>query len=154
MALELLSRLLALVAVAAFTWIFATGRLPVIPAGRWTVAALFALGLGMCTLAGLRDGTGTDAPQAPWLTTAFSALGVAAMAILLAALVGLSWRVAVLGLAAVIGSSWLLALGVALCAGLASAPSGLVTLVAGGFVAFVTWRLATGARAATMRAAI
>jgi hypothetical protein len=153
MALELLSRLLAVAALMALTWIFAVGRLPIIPAGRWTVAALFALGLGMCTLAGMRDGTGAAELQPAWLTTIFSALGVAAMAILLAALVGLSWRVAVVGLAAVIGSSWLLALGFAVAVGLPSAPSGVVTLVVGGFVAFLTWRLAIGAHAPLLRAA-
>jgi hypothetical protein len=153
MALELLSRLLALVAVVAFTWIFASGRLPVIPAGRWTVAALFAVGLGMCTLAGVRDGiTGADL-QPTWLTTAFSALGFAALAILLAALVGLSWRVAVVGLAAVIGALWLVALGFAVAVGLPSAPSGVVTLVVGGVVAFLTRLLAVGARAPLLRAA-
>jgi hypothetical protein len=153
MALELLSRLLAVAAVGAFTWIFAAGRLPVVPGGRWTVAAMFAFGLGMCTLAGVRDGIGGAELQPTWLTTLFSALGVAAMAILIAALVGLSWQVAVVGLAAVMGLSWLLALGFAVAVGLPSAPTGVVTLVAGGVVAFLTWRLASGARAPLLRAA-
>src|SRR6185312_5320582 len=95
---------------------------------RWTVSALFALGLAMCTVAGTRDGIGPDAFQPNWLATAFTALGITAMAVLLAALAGLSWRLASAALAIVIGLNWLLALADAFGAGLQTVPSGVLTL--------------------------
>jgi hypothetical protein len=59
MAVELTSRILAILAAVAFSWVLSGRQLPLVPRGRWTVAALFAVGLGMCTLAGTRDGMGT-----------------------------------------------------------------------------------------------
>jgi len=63
MVVEITSRVLAVIAALAFTLVFTTGRLPVIPKGRWTVIALFALGLAMCTAVGTRDGLGTSLAQ-------------------------------------------------------------------------------------------
>jgi hypothetical protein len=139
MAIELTSRLLAVIAVAAFTWILRTGRLPLIPTGRWTVVTVFGLGLAMCTVAGTRDAIGTTVIQPGWLTAAFVGLGVAGVTVLLLGLVGLNWRVAVAALGLIIGASWLAAFGYALYAGLDSAVSGAVTFVLSAGVAVAVW---------------
>jgi hypothetical protein len=129
MAIEIASRLPAVVAAVAFTLVFTTGRLSIVPRGRWTVVSLFAIGLVMCTLAGMRDGLGTTLNQPEWLTTAFTALGFSAFGVLLAVLIGLNWRIGVVGLAVVISASWLLALWYEVFAGLDTALVGIGTLL-------------------------
>lgn len=141
MAIEIVSRSLAVLAAVAFTWVLATGRLPVVPQGRWTVAALFALGLGMCTIAGTRDGIGISSTQPDWLTGVFAALGITAFGVLLGVVFGLNWRLAVAALAVVVAASWLLALGYAIYAGLGTAPSGVITLVVAAIASLAIWRL-------------
>ncbi len=73
-------------AAVAFTLVFSTGRLPGIPKGRWTIVALFALGLAMCTVA-IRDGLGTTSSSPAWLTISLTTLGISAFAVL-AAVIG------------------------------------------------------------------
>ncbi|HTI29871.1 MAG TPA: hypothetical protein VL687_05905 [Methylomirabilota bacterium] len=144
MAIELASRVLAVVTAVAFTIVLTTGRLPIIPKGRWTVVALFALGLGMCTVAGTRDGLGTSLAPPGWLSATLAALGISAFVVLLAVLLGLDWRAGVAGLGLLIGSSWALVLGYAVVAGLETAPLGLATLVVAAGAAFAVWRLPHG----------
>jgi hypothetical protein len=129
MAIEIVSRVLAVFAAIGFTLVFTTGRLPIIPKGRWTVVALFAVGLGMCTVAGMRDELGATLSQPAWLTGVFTALGFSAFGVLLAVLIGMSWRIGVVGLAVLIGASWILALGWAVYAGLDTALLGVATLL-------------------------
>ena len=140
MAVELTSRILAVLAAVAFSWVLSGRQLPVIPRGRWTVAALFAIGLGMCTLAGTRDGMGTTLTQPAWLTAVFAGLGVAALAVLLGVIIGLNWRVGVVSLAIVTASSWLLALAYGIYLGLDSTVSGVIALVATAVAALFAWR--------------
>jgi hypothetical protein len=144
MAIEIASRLLAVIAAVAFTLVFTTGRLPVIPKGRWTVVALFTLGLAMCTVAGTRDGLGTTLTHPAWLTISLTALGISAFAVLVAVLIGFNWRIGAALLGVVIAASWLLALGYAVYAGLDSAPLGVATLVVAAGTAFTAWRLPAG----------
>jgi len=140
MAVELTSRILAILAAAAFSWVLSGRQLPLVPRGRWTVAALFAVGLGMCTLAGTRDGVGTTLTQPAWLTAVFAGLGVAALAVLLGVIIGLNWRVGVVSLAIFTASSWLLALGYGIYLGLDSTVSGVIALVVAAAVALFAWR--------------
>jgi hypothetical protein len=142
MTIEIASRLLAVIAAVAFTLVFTTGRLPVIPRGRWTVVALFTLGLAMCTVAGTRDGLGTTLTHPAWLTISLSTLGISAFGVLVAVLIGFNWRIGAALLGVVITASWLLALGYAAYAGLDSAPLGLATLVVAVGASFAAWRLA------------
>jgi len=138
---EIASRVLAVVAAVAFSWVLTGRELPLVPRGRWTVAVLFALGLGMCTLAGTRDGIGTTTlTQAAWLSSVLAVLGVAAAAVTLSVIIGLSWRVGVVALAIATAGSWLLALGYGIYAGLDTAASGVVTLVVAAATALVVWR--------------
>jgi hypothetical protein len=139
MVVEIISRVLAVIAAAAFTFVFTTGRLPMIPKGRWTVATLFALGLAMCTVAGTRDGLGTSLAQPAWLTAVFTALGFSSVALLLAVLVGLNWRIGVVGLAGLIATSWLLAFGGGIYSGLDTAPSAMATVVVAAGASFAVW---------------
>jgi hypothetical protein len=140
MAVELTSRILAVLAAVAFSWVLSGRHLPVIPRGRWSVVALFALGLGMCTVAGTRDGIGTALTQPAWLTAVFAGLGVAALAVLLGVIIGLNWRAGVVSLAIVTASSWVLALGYGIYLGLDSAVSGVITLVVAAAAALYAWR--------------
>ena len=141
MAIEIASRVLAVVAAMAFTAVLTTGRLPIIPRGRWTVVALFALGLGMCTLAGMRDELGTTVALPGWLNASLAALGIAAFGVLVAVLVGLDWRIGVTGLGLLIATSWALVLGYAIFAGLETAPLGAATVVVAAGAALAVWRL-------------
>ena len=140
MAVELTSRILAVLAAVAFSWVLSGRQLPLVPRGRWTVAALFAVGLGMCTLAGTRDGMGTTLTQPTWLAAVFAGLGVAALAVLLAVMIGLNWRAGVVSLAIVTASSWLLALGYGVYLGLDSTVSGVIALVVAAAAALFAWR--------------
>jgi hypothetical protein len=151
MAIELASRVLAVVAAMAFTVVLTTGRLPIIPKGRWTVVALFALGLGMCTLAGTRDGLGTTVAPPGWLNASLAALGISAFTLLVAVLVGLDWRIGVTGLGLLVASSWALVLGYAIFAGLATAPLGLATLAVAAGAALAVWRLPHRRLSSTMQ---
>jgi len=139
MVVEITSRVLAVIAALAFTLVFTTGRLPVIPKGRWTVIALFALGLAMCTAVGTRDGLGTSLAQPTWLAAVFTALGFSSAGLLLAVLVGLNWRIGVVGLAGTIAASWLLALGFAVYSGADTALLGMATLVVAAGASFAVW---------------
>jgi len=140
MVVEIASRVLAVVAAVAFSWVLTGRELPLVPRGRWTVAVLFALGLGMCTLAGTRDGIGTTLTQAAWLSSVLAVLGVAAAAATLSVIIGLSWRVGVVALAIATAGSWLLALSYGIYAGLDTAASGVVTLLVAAAAALVVWR--------------
>jgi hypothetical protein len=148
MAIEIGSRLLAVIAAVAFTLVFTTGRLPVIPKGRWTVVALFTLGLAMCTVAGTRDGLGTTLAHPAWLTISLTisltTLGISAFAVLVAVLIGFNWRIGTALLGVAIAASWLLALAYAVYAGLDTAPFGLVTLAVAAGAGFAAWRLPEG----------
>jgi hypothetical protein len=141
MAIEIASRALAVVVAMAFTAVLTTGRLPVIPRGRWTVVSLFALGLGMCTLAGMRDGLGTALAPPGWLNATLAALGIAAFGVLLAVLVGLDWRIGVAGVGLLVASSWALVLGYAVFARLETAPLGVATLAVAAGAALAVWLL-------------
>jgi hypothetical protein len=114
--------------------------IPMLPDGRWSVFALFALGFGMCTVAGIRDGLGAPATTPSWLMVVNGAFGVLAIVSLAAVLVGFDWRVgsALLGLAVV--GSWLVALGYAISIGLPSALLGSITLVIATGAAVFIWR--------------
>ena len=140
MAVEIASRILAVGAAVAFSGVLTGRQLPLIPRGRWTVVVLLALGFGMCTLAGTRDGIGTTLTQPAWLTSVIALLGVAALAATLGVLIGMSWRVGVVALAIVTAGSWLLALGYGVYAGLDTTASGLATLVAAVAATLVAWR--------------
>lgn len=140
MVVEIASRILAVVAAVAFSWALTGRPLPLIPQGRWTVAVLLVLGFGMCTLAGTRDGIGTTLTQPAWLTSVLAVLGVAAAAVTLGVLIGLSWRVGVVAIAIATAGSWLLALGYGIYAGLDTAASGVVTLLVAVAAALVVWR--------------
>jgi hypothetical protein len=135
MSTEILSRLLTLAVVAGFAWVLARGRLPVIPPGRWTVAAFAAAGLGMCALAGIRDGIGADASLPAWLTTVFAGFGIGAAVVVLAVIVGVSWRIGILALAGLIAVNWAVAFGWAIASGAPAVVSGWITLAA----AAATW---------------
>jgi len=132
MLIELASRLLAVVAVVGFTLVLTTGRLPVVPKGRWTFVFLFALGLTMCTVAGMRDGLNTP-PTGSWETSVQTALGIAAFVLLLAVLIGFDWRFGVALLSVQMAASWMLALAQAASADPMRAGIGIATLA----VAFV-----------------
>jgi hypothetical protein len=149
MAIEIVSRLLTLAVVAAFAWLLARGRLPVVPPGRWTVAILFVAGLGMCTLAGIRDGIGPDSVQPDWLTTTFGALGIGAAAVLLAVILGLGWRMGTALLAGLIAFNWVLAFGYGWATGSASVGWGVVTLLAGAVIWLFVTRWSALPRAAS-----
>jgi hypothetical protein len=151
MAIEIASRLLAVIVAVAFTLVFASGRLPVIPRGRWTVVALFALGLAMCTLAGTRDGLGTTLAAPYWLTSTLAAFGIAATLTLIAVLVGLDWRLGVIGLGIAFAASWTVTLTYAIYAHLESAQLGVVTLVIAAAAAFAVWRLPHARLSSPMR---
>jgi hypothetical protein len=135
MTTEILSRLVAVVVVAGFAWLLADGRLPLIPAGRWTVLAFFVAGLGMCMLAGIRDGIGPGLTQPGWLAVVFTALGMLASVTVLAVLAGASWRLGVVVLGAVIAANWFLAFGYAFATGSDTVLSGAITLL----VAVAAW---------------
>ena len=143
MAIELSSRLLAVIATVGFTLVFTTGRLPVVPQGRWTFVVLFALGLTMCTVAGIRDGLDTPPFSGAWEASVQAALGIAAFALLLAVLVGLDWRLGVVLLGVQVAASWLLALGQALSNDPTRAGIGIATLATALVAASVTWRWST-----------
>lgn len=128
MALELISRLLAVVLAIAFTLALTRGQIPGIPKGIWTFLALFAVGFGLCTIGGIRDGLGTSVVSPTWLTVLNGGLGIASMLLLAAIPLGLSPRLGVALLAVAAGTSWLAALVFAISAGLSSAPLGIVTL--------------------------
>jgi hypothetical protein len=140
MALDIFSRLLAVVAAVAFASVLTHRSLPMLPPGRWTVFALFALGFGMCTIAGIRDGLGAPATTPLWLMVVNGVFGVLAIVSLAAVLVGFDWRLgsALLGLAVV--GSWLVALGYAIWIGLPSALLGISTLVVATGAAVFIWR--------------
>lgn len=140
MAVEITSRILAVTAAVAFTWVLTGRQLPFVPNGRWTVVALFALGLGMCTLAGIRDGVGTSLTQPAWLTGTLAAFGIAAFAVLVGVIVGLPWRIGVLALGLTTAGSWLLALGYGIYAGLDTAPSGVATVIVAAGASLIAWR--------------
>jgi hypothetical protein len=146
MAIEITSRLLALVTTVAFTLVLTTGQLAMIPKGRWTFVVLFGLGLTMCTVAGTRDGLGTALAQPGWLSAIFAAIGISASGLLIAVLIGLDWRLGVTLLGVQISASWLLALGYAVYAGRDDAVVGLATLALALGSAPITWRLATQGR--------
>jgi hypothetical protein len=154
MAVELSSRILAILAAAAFSWVLSGRQLPLVPRGRWTVAALFAVGLGMCTLAGTRDVMGPTLTQPAWLTAVFAGLGVAAAAVLLGVIIGLNWRVGVVSLAIVTASSWLLALGYGIYLGLDSTVSGVIALVVAAAAALFAWRAPRALHGASTAASI
>lgn len=140
MLVELASRLLAVLAAIAFTLVLTRREIPLIPKGRWTFVALFALGLGMCTIAGIRDGIGGSAASPPWLTAVNGIFGAAAVVLLVAVLLGFNWRVGVALLAAAVGGSWITALAFAITAGLPVAGTGIATLVIVlGCVTGLTW---------------
>jgi len=132
MGIELASRLLAVIAAVGFTLVLTTGRLPVVPKGRWTFVVLFALGLTMCTVAGIRDGISSP-PTGSWETSVQTALGIAAFALLLAVLIGFDWRLGIALLGIQMAASWLLALAQAASDDLMRAGIGIATLA----VAFV-----------------
>ncbi len=141
MVLEIVSRVLAVMAAVAFALVLAGQGVPLVPKGRWTVAVLFALGLVTCTVAGIRDGLGTSFVAPTWLTTVNAMLGVGAVVVLIAVLIGFSWRMGVALLAAAIGASWISALAFAITAGLPGVWMGIVTLlIALVSVALVAWR--------------
>jgi len=144
MAIEIASRVLAVMAVVAFTLVFSTGRLPVIPKGRWTMVALFTLGLAMCTVAGIRDGLGTTSSSPAWLTISLTTLGISAFAVLVAVLIGFNWRIGTALLGVAVAASWLLTLAYAVYAGLDTAPFGLATLAVAAGAGFAAWRLPEG----------
>lgn len=144
MAIDLVSRLLAVIAAVAFTWVLSGRQLPIIPAGRWTVAALFAIGLALCAVAGMRDDLGTGSAQPAWLVTTLSILGISAGIALLAVVVGANWRAGVLVLAAVTAASWVLTLGYAMYAGLDTAVSGAATLIVALGASLAAWRIPSG----------
>lgn len=140
MAAEIVSRLLAVLVAVGFTLILTTGRLPVVPKGRWTFVVLFALGLTMCTVAGIRDGLGTTPGAGSWETSMQTALGIAAFALLLAVLIGFDWRLGVLLLGVQIAASWMLALAQAASDDPGRAGIGIATLA----VAFVAATITLG----------
>jgi hypothetical protein len=144
MAIELATRLLAVIAAVAFTSVLSGRQLPIIPTGRWTVAALFALGLALCTVAGMRDDLGTGSAQPEWLVTTLSIFGISAGIALLAVLVGANWRAGVLALAAVTTASWVLTFAYAMYAGLGTAVSGAATLIVAVGVSMAAWRIPSG----------
>ena len=146
MATDILSRTLAVVVVAGFAWLLAHGRLPLVPPGRWTVFAFFAAGMGMCTLAGVRDGIGPESAVPTWLSAAFAGLGLAATATMLAVLVGMSWRLGTVILGALIATNWFLALGYAVAIGSDAVLSGAITLLAAIAVWFSIVRLSISGR--------
>lgn len=129
MLLDIVSRLLTVALAIAFTLVFTRGELPLVPKGRWTFVALFIVGFGLCTIAGIRDGTGTTVAVPTWLSALNGSLGFASLALLVAVLIGFSWRFGVGLLAVAIWASWLAALVFAISAGLPSALLGAVTLV-------------------------
>jgi hypothetical protein len=129
MATEILSRVLAVVVVAAFAVMVARGRLPIIPPGRWTVLGFAVAGLGMCTLAGTRDGIGSGDALPDWLSAVSAGPGIAAMTVSAAVVVGLQWRIGLAALAAVIAGNWLIVLSYAIASGSETAVSGAITLV-------------------------
>jgi hypothetical protein len=137
MAIELASRLLAVIVAVGFTLVLTTGGLPVIPRGRWTFAVLFALGLTMCTIAGIRDGLNAP-PTGSWEASVQTALGIAAFALLLAVLVGFDWRLGVALLGVQISASWLLALAQAASDDPMRAGIGIATLAVAFVAATVT----------------
>jgi hypothetical protein len=135
MSTEVLSRLLTLAVVAAFAWLLARGRLPVIPRGRWTALAFAAAGLGMCTLAGMRDGIGAEASLPTWLAIVFTGLGIGAAIAVLAVILGVNWQIGIVAVGALIAVNWAFAFGWAIATHAPSVVSGWITLAA----AAVTW---------------
>jgi len=66
-------------------------------------------------------------------------LGFSSAGLLLAVLVGLNWRIGVVGLAGTIAASWLLALGFAVYSGADTALLGMATLVVAAGASFAVW---------------
>jgi len=140
MLLDVVSRLLAVALAIAFTQVLTRGKLPSIPEGRLTIAALYGAGLALCILGGFRDGAGTAVILPSWLTTLEAILGLVATALLLAVLTGFNVRLATALLALVTASLWLATLGFSIAVGLPSAPLGIATLpVIVGAVVVVAW---------------
>ena len=140
MALELISRFLAVVLAIAFALVLIRGEIPLVPRGIWTFLALFVVGFSLCTLGGIRDGMGTTVEAPSWLAILNAALGIASMGLLGAVIIGLSWRTSVALLAVATGGSWLASLAYAISAGLSTALLGLVTLaVIVVSVALIAW---------------
>jgi hypothetical protein len=137
MVIEIASRLLAVIVAVGFTLVLTTRRLPGVPRGRWTFVVLFALGLTMCTVAGIRDGLNTP-PTGSWETSVQTALGIAAFALLLAVLIGFDWRLGVALLGVQIAASWLLALAQAASNDPMRAGIGIATLAVAFVAATVT----------------
>jgi hypothetical protein len=135
MVIEFGSRLLAIVVTVAFTLDLTREEIPMLPRGRWTVVALFALGFGMCMLAGMRDGIGTSEVAPLWLKALNATLGTIAIGVVIAVLIGFSWRLGAALLAAAVAASWVSSLAFAVSAGSPSAGTGIVTLLVG--IAFV-----------------
>ena len=111
MVVEIASRLLAVIAAVAFTAVLTGGQLPLMPKGRWTFAVLFGLGLTMCTFAGVRDGVTGPALAGSWPSAVLAGIGASAFVLLVAVLIGFSWRLGVAMLAVQVSTSWLLVLG-------------------------------------------
>lgn len=128
MVVDIVSRLLAVAVAIAFTLVLARGRLPLLGEGRWTFVSLYAAGLAMCIVGGIRDGAGTSVILPNWLTTVEAILGFAATALLVAVLAGFSLRLATTLLALVMAGLWLAALGFSIAVGLPSAPLGIATV--------------------------
>jgi hypothetical protein len=144
MAIDIASRLLAVAAAVAFTVVLTTGRLPVIPRGRWTFVVLFGLGLTMCTIAGFRDGLGTTSGLGAWQTSIQAAIGISAFALLLAVLIGFDWRLGVVILGLQTAASWLLAMTQTFTTDPVKAGIGVAALAAALVAAAITWDLSGG----------